>query len=162
MWYPEINNVWVLSLTKIINHPFWAPLFMETSIWFPRIFRRKHPASWLASPFEILKWPSLLDDLEITNSASGDLWLASFSAGAMAYELWCRGVWKLTPTHLVHPQYSSFPSPGNEAGEVTEHVLLPKASLKLLDAAEDAAMALMKGWKHRGTSYFRIFFRKPL
>ena len=66
----------------------------------------------------------------------------------------------VTPTHLVNPQYSSFPilkvssiqpatfrlqpvrhvhnvALGNEAGEVTEHILLPKASLKLLDAAED-------------------------
>jgi hypothetical protein len=69
---------------------------------------------------------------------------------------------------------------------VTEHILLPKASLKLLDAAEDAAMGKIMGmsggyhmyigaiWKggspknlyywivNSGSSYFRIFFRKSL
>ena len=124
--------------------------------------------------------PSLLDDLRITNSASiRDLCLASFSAGAMPCEFFkmlrCFKVDStslVTPTHLVNPQYSSFPilkvmyfihptsylpppatcvrhvrhvALGNEAGEVTEHILLPKASLKLLDAAEDAAMGKIMG-----------------
>lgn len=49
--------------------------------------------------------------------------------------------------YLIHPTtvcspvgQRPFPKRGNEAGEVTEHVLLPKASLKLLDAAEDSAL----------------------